>query len=180
MLLPIVFLEFIELGATAEVTPVALPAEDEGSSTAVPVPEGFPFGGITQTVLHVSSRQTLLNASVHVLFGYTCTYNPQVITNGFLIFGVPDIDSSPSLFPSELSFAVAPFWADVDISNGVGEIRYEVHNASSDPVIAEVSAFVSQQQQTVFQGEWLLVAEWRDVPEFGENTSLVSGFLGCC
>ena len=43
-----------------------------------------------------------------------------------------------------------------------GEVRYETH--TDGPVLANVSAVVSQQQGLDFQGTWMLVAEWKDAP----------------
>ena len=98
----------------------------------------------------------------------------QVITNGYLSFGRSHIDFSPELFPEEGRFLVAPFWADVDVSNGVGYIRYEVHTTSSSSrVLSDVSDFIHDMTGSQFTGRWMLVAEWSDVPQFGGPLSTV-------
>ena len=40
-----------------------------------------------------------------------------------------------------------------------------------------VSKFVSQNQKVQFEGKWMLLAEWKNVPQFGKLTSIVSFFL---
>lgn len=88
----------------------------------------------------------------------------QVSTNGLFSFSRPFTFHDAHLFPdSRFNFIVAPFWSDIDISTGVGNVSYEVHTSSD--VLNWVSTFVSQHQQTNFTGEWMIVAEWRDVPQ---------------
>jgi len=36
-----------------------------------------------------------------------------------------------------------------------------------------VSKFVSQQRQAYFLGNWMVVAEWRDVPQHSGSTTVV-------
>ena len=97
-------------------------------------------------------------------------------TNGYFTF--EDFDGCcPTLFPTPLSsFLVAPFWADTNIANddGVGTVGYEIHNDTSGFFLSQVSAFVSRQQRTSFTGQWMVVAEWRNAPAFGGQTSVVS------
>ena len=79
----------------------------------------------------------------------------------------------PHLFPGNgLDFIVAPFWSDIDISTGVGSVSYEVHTASD--VLDWVSNVVSQHQQTNFIGRWMILAEWRNVPQHAASTETVS------
>ena len=67
---------------------------------------------------------------------------------------------------------VAPFFADIDI-RGVGQINYEVHNkTTSQPILSRVNSLVNHHAQTVFNGEWMLVATWDGVPH--TNTGIVS------
>ena len=104
-------------------------------------------------------------------------FHLQVVTNGFFSFGNAITDFSPSLFPAEHNYLVAPFWADVNIAGGNGgEILYEVHSGSNAR-IDEVSRFVSQQFSTTFQGQWMLITEWKEVPPFGGTD--VSSFSDC-
>lgn len=60
---------------------------------------------------------------------------------------------------------IGPFWADTDISDGVGRVSYEVHTGSST-LLSEVNSFVSSYQRVSFGGSWMLVVEWREVPPF--------------
>lgn len=97
----------------------------------------------------------------------------QVSSNGFFTFDNKVTYTRPQLFSpsSPTTSIVAPFWANNDISTRVGSVSYEVHNsqASSD-YIDSVSAFISWQQQIKFKGNWMILAEWKDVP--GNNGSL--------
>jgi len=81
--------------------------------------------------------------------------------------------------PSEIltpSFLVTPFWSDNDISKGFGQVSYEVHSFQSD-AMAWVSTFISQQQQVDFTGSWMLIAEWKNVPQYlGPSTKVNHNF----
>ena len=52
-------------------------------------------------------------------------------------------------------------------------MSYWVHSGQSES-LAFVSTYISQQQQVNFSGTWMLAAEWRDVPEYLGNTSIVN------
>ena len=98
----------------------------------------------------------------------------QVSTNGIISFSRPFPYHSPHLFPgsSFYQFLVAPFWTDNDISNGVGSVFYQVHDIMTES-LNWVSSFISQRQQVRFNGNWMLVAEWRNVPKYLGDTSIV-------
>ena len=91
-------------------------------------------------------------------------------------FGRPFPHHSPHLFPatSVYNHVVAPFWTDNDITGGVGEVSYQVYNNSLSESLSWVSTYISQQQQVNFNGTWMLVAEWRDVPEYLGDATIVS------
>jgi hypothetical protein len=99
---------------------------------------------------------------------------PQVSTNGILSFARPFPYHSPHLFPgtSFYNFLIAPFWSDNDIRRGIGEVSYWVHSGQSDS-LTFVSTYISQQEQVKFNGTWMLAAEWRNVPEYLGNISIV-------
>lgn len=71
------------------------------------------------------------------------------------------LDLTPSLFPKELRFAVAPFWAPIDIDVNNAQVFYEVHTNTT--ANRAVSDFISRETQTVFVGRWALLVEWREV-----------------
>ena len=97
-----------------------------------------------------------------------------MITNGYLSFGRSYVDYTPERFPIGEQFLVAPFWADIDVSNGVGDIRYEVHTTSSaSSFLTDVSDFISNETRSQFTGHWMLLAEWRDVPQYRAPLNLV-------
>ena len=110
--------------------------------------------------------------------------NPlQVGTNGYFSFGIRRTITRPSLFSSTSSYnyLVAPFGADIDIRQ-YGYISYEVHNtsagSSSIALLNRVSTFISNQQNTRFSGNWMLVATWNRVPAFSGSSSAVSSQHG--
>ena len=104
----------------------------------------------------------------------------QVDTNGYFSFGTRQTVASPSLFSSTspYNYLVAPFWADIDISIH-GSISYEVHNtsagSSSIALLNRVSTFISNQQNTQFSGNWMLVASWSQVSAYSGSSLIVSG-----
>ena len=70
---------------------------------------------------------------------------------------------------------IAPYYTDIDISNGVGTISYEVHSdTTSMSLLSKVSSLINEYKQTEFSGEWMLLAEWRDAPKFGYNTEVTT------
>ena len=98
----------------------------------------------------------------------------QVITNGFFSFDTPYTAYIPRLYPVDGRYLAAPFWSDVDITNGVGTIRYEVHSSTTGGTpLQEISDFISNEKDVVFEAEWMLVAEWDDVPAYAASTSVV-------
>ena len=55
-------------------------------------------------------------------------------------------------------FLAAPFWSDVDLRGDEGQVFYEVHVAgdtvTSDEYLADVSDFISSQQDVTFQASY--------------------------
>ena len=100
--------------------------------------------------------------------------NVQVSSNGIISFSRPFPYHSPHLFPgtSFYSFLVAPFWTDNGISNGIGSVSYQVHDSTTES-LNWVSSYISQHQQIRFTGNWMLVAEWSNVPKYRGNRSIV-------
>lgn len=114
----------------------------------------------------------------------------QIGTNGYFSFGTAVNDFSPSLFPAEHNYLVAPYWADIDISSS-GQISYETYEDSgavndgdgsgfsgnsSLPTtpISLISRYISEIEGIQFSGRWMLLAKWDEVPQFGGLTSVVS------
>ena len=81
-----------------------------------------------------------------------------------------------SLFPYTSLYLVAPFWEDVDISKGVGNISYQVYSTGS-LLLDTVNTIISDEENiNNFIGHWMVVAEWDSVPEKG-GPSQVSSVL---
>ena len=81
----------------------------------------------------------------------------------------------PHLFPVGPEYLVAPFWADVDIEEGVGNISYQIYSTGS-PLLDTVNTIISDEENINFIGHWMLVAEWDDVPPYPNRTSQVSSW----
>ena len=69
---------------------------------------------------------------------------------------------------------MAPFFTDINIASGVGSIYYEIHtNNTSGSILSRVNSVINEHTETNFNGEWMLVATWDQVPPFGGSTSIV-------
>ena len=93
-------------------------------------------------------------------------------TNGLLSFDTAYNSWFNQPFPGSFFIAsrylVAPFWDDVDIRGGNGQISYEVHE--SGYFLDHISAFVRAQRPSEFQGTWMMVVFWDAVhPYFGAS-----------
>ena len=54
-------------------------------------------------------------------------------------------------------------------------MKYKVYDMNSLDGMDTVSSFIRNSNTSDnFQGNWMLAAEWRDVPMFGGNISIVS------
>ena len=102
-------------------------------------------------------------------------YSMQVGTNGYFTFDV-FAGFVPFTFNENVSLSlVAPFFTDIDISTGVGQIIYEIHTLpTSRRIISKVNSIIKKQTKENFRGEWMLVATWEDVPQYGTNRNIVS------
>ena len=78
-----------------------------------------------------------------------------------------------SPLPSSSEYLVAPFWADVDIRNGVGDISYQVYSIGS-PLLDTVNTIISDEENINFIGHWMLVAEWDGVREYKGSPNQVN------
>lgn len=104
----------------------------------------------------------------------------QVGTNGLISFGTGYNSFSNQAFPGNAAiqsrFLVAPFWDDVDIRFGTGDISYEIHE--SGYFLDQVNAFIQQTRPTEFQGTWMMVVFYDAVhPYFGLFNSDVCKFI---
>lgn len=96
----------------------------------------------------------------------------QIGTNGVFSFGYREL--AYFFYLTHFNrFTADPFWGDVDISNGVGEIKYEIHPSPS-VLIDQVSTFISVKRGLEFVGTWMLLCYWQNVPEYGGSLSIVS------
>ena len=78
----------------------------------------------------------------------------QVCIDGFILLGVKDSFPPP--------FFVAPYFS-VSLYH-VGKVSYEVHTTTTSmSLLSKVNSLIDEHMQTQFSGEWMLVAEWKDV-----------------
>ena len=103
----------------------------------------------------------------------------QVGTNGYFSFDKVFTDYATFEFPGIGDVTlVAPFFSDIDISDGIGSISYEVHTRrTSQSLISKIDTIINDQMSTQFSGSWLIIAEWKNVPQFGRSHVFVSGML---
>ena len=90
----------------------------------------------------------------------------------------PFNDLTPQLFPIESLHLVAPFWADIDIGRGMGNISYQVYSTGSQP-LDTVNTFISDEREFIFNGRWMLLAQWNNVSSFFNPTNEASCISTC-
>lgn len=70
---------------------------------------------------------------------------------------------------------MAPFWADNDLRPS-GKVSYEIHNISTG-YMSSVSRYIRQQTESTFEGSWMLVVEWKDIPEYQSDIDKVCAII---
>jgi hypothetical protein len=86
------------------------------------------------------------------------------LSDGAIIFDKPFPLSTPLTFPLTFTQIVAPFLADHNARRTGAMVRYRVHDSTSSEV-RRVSSFIRNRGFSGrFIGNWMLVAEWRNVP----------------
>ena len=110
----------------------------------------------------------------------------KVGTDGWISFGRALNNSNPALFPTNAAdvfwtFTVAPFWSNLDTSQG-GNVSWEIHNISlSHELIETVNNFIHDEYGDVnFNGTWMLLGFWEDVTPSGKSSPvsiLMSPFI---
>ena len=83
----------------------------------------------------------------------------------------------PVLFPNSTTYnyIVAPFWADNDLRPS-GKVSYEVHNISTSQ-LSSVNRYIRQQTGSNFEGSWMMVVNWKDVPEYQSDVDKVGAII---
>ena len=78
-------------------------------------------------------------------------------------------------FPLSKSIQILSVFLSDHDARTQGEIRYRVYNEPLAPEVKDASAFLRNKGfSTDFEGSWMMVAEWRDVPQFGTDFNRVS------
>ena len=92
--------------------------------------------------------------------------------NGLLTVGSPALRLYTGVrFPSadsriSQSNVLAPFWNDHDTRGGSNVYHKQFNADISKSELEYVSGFISAQQNEKFDGSWMAVAQWVDVPRF--------------
>jgi hypothetical protein len=138
-----VYLPFIQLDTAYGVTQVFAAESVDGTTGPILIEPYFPFGSSIQTQFYVG-------------------------TNGLLSFGGSYNSFANQQFPGdgEISsrYLVAPFWDDVDITGGNGQISYEIHQ--SGYYLDEVNEFLQRKRPSNFVGTWMAVVYYDAVHPF--------------
>ena len=99
-------------------------------------------------------------------------------TNGIFSFGRQFIENSPALFPTEQAstyffYVVAPFWSDID-TRLEGRVQYKTYssaNLSEAQDINRVAEFITSENGSISNANWMLVATWSGVHPFPHGNS---------
>ena len=108
------------------------------------------------------SRYMWTRCSQHEPYSFT-----QIGTNGYFTFDGFN-GYTPFSFDTRNQTIVAPFFTDLIISYGVGKIEYEIHtHATSNAILSDVNELINNCTEKNFTGDWMLVATWEDVAQYG-------------
>ena len=85
-------------------------------------------------------------------------------SNGVLSFGTSFFDYNPQRFPYGGYLLIAPYWADIDLTHGIGNVRYTVYTTENgSSYIDQVNKFLDDTENEMFTATMILVAQWIDV-----------------
>ena len=102
----------------------------------------------------------------------------QISTNGYFSLGTTPSEASLTRFSSSQSHSIiAPFAADIDTKYN-GYVPYYIFTTGTS-YIETVDSYIRSELGVSFYGTWMLVAEWRDVAQYGGSSHTVSiyGYL---
>ena len=167
-----IYLPLIRAGSLSGVGSVMLAEADDGTSDTISI-QPFPFGDSVQDTVFVRQpcNTFLLGERSNIFF--------QVGTNGILSFDVAYNSWSNVPFSENFpEYVVAPFWDDVNIVGGNGQITYEIHEDGY--FLDQVNSFLQKRRPSSFVGTWMLVAYWDAVAPFlffGDSESGVRSYF---
>ena len=104
----------------------------------------------------------------------------QVATDGyFSLDGDRHLPSTPTHTDTIIDYPlVAPYWTDSDVTVGIGSIDYEIHTSeTSQHILSSIDSIINEHMQTEFHGEWILLAEWNNVPQHRGIINFVSSCM---
>ena len=85
-------------------------------------------------------------------------------------FGGSFSNYSPQRFPYGYYPLIAPYWTDIDLSSGFGNVMYTVYtNESRSDYIELVNEFLANTETDDFTATSMLVAQWIDVCPYGNS-----------
>ena len=103
----------------------------------------------------------------------------QVGDNGIISLESTYNPNTPSSFPLNFRYIIAPYWADVDL-RGAGQVYYR---QTTDPALLRraanqiQAAFPTSQNQTIRS---LLIVTWDSVGYYNSNTDKVCTYVYNC
>ena len=95
-------------------------------------------------------------------------------SNGVLSFGRSFSEFTPQRFPYGDIPLIAPYWTDIDLRGGVGNVRYTVYTIESgSSYIDQVNEFIHvatvEAIDINFNATTMLVSQWINVCPFGNQ-----------
>ena len=89
-----------------------------------------------------------------------------------MTFGDEYVKPDTNTFPATDPFValVAPFWDDIDLSAGKGEIRYALVTDREDQNLLHIEGYLRKAIDPAFNLSWFLVSQWLEVCPSSDNT----------
>ena len=85
-------------------------------------------------------------------------------------FGSRFSEYIPQRFPYGSYPLIAPYWTDIDLTDGVGRVMYTVYTSErGSDYIELVNEFLANTETDYFTATSILVAQWMDVCPYGNS-----------
>ncbi|XP_041472236.1 uncharacterized protein LOC121421557 [Lytechinus variegatus] len=131
---------------------LSIPIEDDNAFVLVTMDQPLPFFGTTINEIYLN-------------------------VNGLLSTTEPVSNFIPLPFPLLGVGYIAPFWADVDITEG-GNIYYrQIMNPAEDDIVSlEINRIICQVFRVHFKANWIFVVTWDAVAYYESTSSITNTF----
>ena len=65
---------------------------------------------------------------------------------------------------------IAPYWTDIDLQGGIGNVSYTVYTTDNGSAyIEQMNEFITNTEAVDFTAIMMLVAQWKDVCHFEDD-----------